>query len=192
MPKTLALVTVQWQTVASRSAKPLSREQQEVFGGVPTTRRTKSRSDFKVGVVHHLHISRTKKIESIELAKGAATDSTSRVPCTPEEMNSANLKREVFWSGDIQATSKEGGPKIVKISSQSSSLRQDKKEHTEGTLAHITHAISASEELEPRENKSRPQHLSQIGFFSLPSNKRKLTMLIGAAIATSELQEAKA
>ncbi|GAB4834214.1 hypothetical protein Ancab_032479 [Ancistrocladus abbreviatus] len=146
-------------------------------------------------------------MKSIELAKGAATDAAFRVPRTPDEMNSANLKKEVFWSGDIHATLKEGGPKIVKISNppvldgtrkntqryyaiQGRSSFHEKKlikkkrqrpmgvnqnigpvlvgpsnkeEETasvQGTLAYITHAVSASEELEPRENKSRPQPLS--------------------------------
>lgn len=42
MPRTLALMAVQRQTAASRSAKPLRRVQQGVLGGVPTTRCTKS------------------------------------------------------------------------------------------------------------------------------------------------------
>lgn len=37
----LALIAVQRQTAASRSAKPWMRLQQGVFGGVPTTRCTK-------------------------------------------------------------------------------------------------------------------------------------------------------
>lgn len=42
MPKTLALMAVQRQTAASRSARPSMRVQQGVFGGVPTTTWTKS------------------------------------------------------------------------------------------------------------------------------------------------------
>ncbi|KAI3468922.1 hypothetical protein Pfo_025585 [Paulownia fortunei] len=42
MPKTLALMAVQRQTAASRSAKPSMSVQHGVLGGVPTTRRTKS------------------------------------------------------------------------------------------------------------------------------------------------------
>ena len=37
MPKTLALIAVQRQTAASRSARPWMREQHGVLGGVPTT-----------------------------------------------------------------------------------------------------------------------------------------------------------
>ena len=42
MPRTLALIAVQRQTAASRSTRPWMRLQQGVFGGVPTTRCTKS------------------------------------------------------------------------------------------------------------------------------------------------------
>ncbi|GAB4828024.1 hypothetical protein Ancab_034911 [Ancistrocladus abbreviatus] len=73
---------------------------------------------------------KTEKLESIDLVKGVAMDSVSKVPCTPEEMNSANLEKEVFQSGGIHATAKEGGPKSAKIFSESCSLRQDKKDHT--------------------------------------------------------------
>ncbi|KAL6986047.1 hypothetical protein U1Q18_019414 [Sarracenia purpurea var. burkii] len=38
IPKTLALMAVQRQTAAARSASPSIREQQGLFGGVPTTR----------------------------------------------------------------------------------------------------------------------------------------------------------
>ncbi|GAB4856878.1 hypothetical protein Ancab_014797 [Ancistrocladus abbreviatus] len=58
-------------------------------------------------------------------------DSLSRIPCTPEEMYSARLEKEVHRSGDIHATLREGGPKLAKISSESFRLRQDKKKHTE-------------------------------------------------------------
>ncbi|KAJ9549832.1 LOW QUALITY PROTEIN: hypothetical protein OSB04_022375 [Centaurea solstitialis] len=44
MPKILALMAVQRQTAASRSARPPIRVQQGVFGGVPTTRWTRSLS----------------------------------------------------------------------------------------------------------------------------------------------------
>lgn len=42
MPKTLALRAVQRQTAASRSARPWMRGQHGFFGGVPTTRCSKS------------------------------------------------------------------------------------------------------------------------------------------------------
>nr|DAD18548.1 TPA_asm: hypothetical protein HUJ06_020011 [Nelumbo nucifera] len=42
MPKMLALMAVQRQTAASRSARPSMRVQQGYFGGVPMTRCTKS------------------------------------------------------------------------------------------------------------------------------------------------------
>ena len=44
MPKILALMAVQRQTAASRSARPPMRVQHGVFGGVPTTRWTRSLS----------------------------------------------------------------------------------------------------------------------------------------------------
>ena len=46
MPKTLALIAVQRQTAASRSARPWMREQHGVFGGVPIT--TPSRAPSKL------------------------------------------------------------------------------------------------------------------------------------------------
>lgn len=42
-PKRLALMVVQRQTAASRSARPLRRGQQGSFGGVPTLRLSKFR-----------------------------------------------------------------------------------------------------------------------------------------------------
>ena len=42
MPRTLALIAVQRQIAASRSTRPWMRLQQGDFGGVPTTRCTKS------------------------------------------------------------------------------------------------------------------------------------------------------
>lgn len=42
IPRTLALMAVQRQTAASRSARPARRLQHGVFGGVPTTMWTKS------------------------------------------------------------------------------------------------------------------------------------------------------
>ncbi|KAG9141169.1 hypothetical protein Leryth_001656 [Lithospermum erythrorhizon] len=42
MPKTLALMAVQRQTAASRSARPPMRVQHGLFAGVPTTRFNKS------------------------------------------------------------------------------------------------------------------------------------------------------
>ncbi|GAB4852781.1 hypothetical protein Ancab_016989 [Ancistrocladus abbreviatus] len=73
----------------------------------------------------------TDKMESVAMAKGATMDSLSRIPGTPKEMNSARSEKEVYQSGDIHTTSKEGAPKFAKIPSESSRLRQDKKEHTE-------------------------------------------------------------
>lgn len=58
MPNTLALMAVQRQTAASRSAKPSMRVQHGVLGGVPTTRCTKSLSksaqtpSFRVSLGH--------------------------------------------------------------------------------------------------------------------------------------------
>lgn len=46
IPKTLALIAVQRHTAASRSARPWIRVQHGVFGGVPTTRWTRSLSNL--------------------------------------------------------------------------------------------------------------------------------------------------
>ncbi|GAB4829714.1 hypothetical protein Ancab_019366, partial [Ancistrocladus abbreviatus] len=74
-----------------------------------------------------------QKADSVDLVKGAAMDSDSRVSCTPEEMNSASLEKEVIQSGGNHATPKEGGLNSAKIFYESYSLRQDKKENTEAS-----------------------------------------------------------
>ncbi|GAB4838910.1 hypothetical protein Ancab_028443 [Ancistrocladus abbreviatus] len=75
--------------------------------------------------------SKTNKSESIRLVKRAAFDSLSRIPCMLEKIYSASPEKEVHRSSDNHATSKEGGPKLAKISCVSLGLRQNMIDHTE-------------------------------------------------------------
>ncbi|GAB4858006.1 hypothetical protein Ancab_015910, partial [Ancistrocladus abbreviatus] len=74
-------------------------------------------------------ISGPEKMESGGEIKKATLDSLSRLSCMPEEMHSVRSIKEVHRSGDLHATSKEGGYKSTKFSYHSSRPRQDKKGH---------------------------------------------------------------
>ncbi|GAB4831515.1 hypothetical protein Ancab_005533 [Ancistrocladus abbreviatus] len=59
--------------------------------------------------------------------KNATSDSLSRIPYTSEEMHRVRSEKDVHRSGDIHATSKEGGYKPPKPSCHSLRLGQDKQ-----------------------------------------------------------------
>ncbi|GAB4838912.1 hypothetical protein Ancab_028444 [Ancistrocladus abbreviatus] len=63
--------------------------------------------------------------------KKNASESVSRIPCSPEGIYSEQSEKELHRSGDKHATSKASGLQSDKIHSVSFSIRQEKTVHTE-------------------------------------------------------------
>ncbi|GAB4829739.1 hypothetical protein Ancab_019392 [Ancistrocladus abbreviatus] len=122
-------------------------------------------------------------------------DSVSRVLCTPEEMNSASLEKEVIQSGGNHATPKEGGPNSAKIFYESYSLRQDKKENTEASNNPREEWFSwekadigekegvksfLGERIDSEGNRNRDQNVG-LFYARLPNNEEEATSVQGVS-----------
>ncbi|GAB4830284.1 hypothetical protein Ancab_019922, partial [Ancistrocladus abbreviatus] len=149
----------------------------------------------------------TEKSDYVGLDKGVAIDLLSRVPCTLGEMNNARWEEKLFRAVDNKVNIEVlNNPRVEWVSLEKADKGENARKQTDregnwnmdqivgplstglpeneeevvpaqGVLAQNHPDFSAQLELELRESQSRTQHLSQKGFFMLPRNRGKHSML---------------